>query len=315
MSARMAILAILSFVDTTQAVVPPGHVMDISPACGANGVADAVVRLVTDSDTEAKAICAGGKKVDFVSSNGVIFTLPVSYPGAGGGSSPCKFVKKKDAQVFTIQVNVGFGLRGSRLYQHDEIYTITCSFQAGASKDSGSLSINPGFQPPKVIIGNSPPKSKSLIHLYIVDVIGRKLGATGRAGKMVRLKAVTLGQKDKGLRPESCDALNSKGGRYPVLRSGCGTGMVLKKNKGFLTVGKTAYSYFFKLFTVNEDPSLSFVCNFTVCDTKCNGPSCFAKASGRRRRDQPGENTGTLWGSKDHVAEVVTLTSDPVLVN
>ncbi|XP_046545478.1 vitelline envelope sperm lysin receptor-like isoform X1 [Haliotis rubra] len=64
--------------------------------------------------------------------------------------------------------------------------------------------------------------------------------------------------------------------------------MVLKKTKGFLTIGKTTYSYFFKLFTVNGDRSLSFVCNFTVCDTKCNGPSCFARASGRKRRDQPG---------------------------
>ncbi|XP_046556345.1 uncharacterized protein LOC124265605 [Haliotis rubra] len=180
-------------------------------------------------ETGAKAVCAGDKTVNFVSSNGVEFTLPVSYPVAGGGSSPCKFVKKKDALVFTIQVEVGYGRRGSRLHQHDEQYTITCSFQPGASKESGSLSVKPGFKPPKVIAGNKPPVSKSSIHLYVVDVIGRKLGASAPAGKMVRLKAVTLGLKDKGLRAESCDAMNAKGGRYPVLRSGR---RVLRRHRG-----------------------------------------------------------------------------------
>ncbi|XP_067662109.1 vitelline envelope sperm lysin receptor-like [Haliotis asinina] len=315
MSARMAILVILSFMATTQAVIPPGHIMDISPACGSNGIGDALVTILTDLELGAKAICAGDK-VDFVSSNGVEFTLPVSYPVAGGGSSPCKFVKKKGALVFTIQVDVGYGRRGSRLHQNDELYTISCSFQPGTSKKSGSLSVKPGFNPPKVIAGNKPPVSKSAIRLYIVDVIGRKLGASAPAGKMVRLKAVTLGLRDKGLRADSCDALNPKGGRYPVLRSGCGNGMVLKKTKGFITIGKKTYSHFFKLFTVNGDPSISFVCNFTVCDTKCNGPSCFAKTPGRRRRDQPGDSTGTfLLDSMGHVANAVTLTSDPVNVH
>nr|ABE72923.1 vitelline envelope zona pellucida domain 4 [Haliotis corrugata] len=314
MPARMTILAILSFMATTQAVAPPGHIMHIFPACGSNGVGDAVVKLVTDYQTGAKATCAGGKKVDFVSSNGVEYTLPVSYPVTGGGTSKCKFVKAKDALVFTVQVIVGYGAPGNRIHQYDEHYTISCSFQPAANKKSGSVTVSPGINPAKVIPGNSPPRSKSIIHLYIVDVIGRKLGSAAPAGKMVRLQAVTLGLKDKGIRPESCDALNSKGGRFPVLRSGCGEGMVIKRTKGFLTVGKKTYSSFFKLFIVNGDPFLSFVCNFTVCDTTCNGSSCSAKAPGRRRRDHSGESTGTFfWSSKSQAStEVLTLTSDPI---
>nr|ACX37440.1 vitelline envelope zona pellucida domain protein 30 [Haliotis rufescens] len=303
-----AILAILGFIATVQAVVPPGYILDIQADCGANGIADSTVSLLTDYDAEAKAVCGGNKEVSFSSADGVFFTLPVSYPVTGGGSSACKFVKKKDSFVYTILVTVAFGSPGSRLHQTDERYTVTCSFQPGANKQSSSLKVKPGASAPKVIDGNTPPKSPSVIHLYLVDVIGRKLSGSVKSGKSVRLKAVTLGPADKGLRPESCNALNSKGGRFSILRSGCGDGMVLKQTRGFKTIGKNAYSAFFKVFTVNGDPSLKFECNFTVCAKACNGPSCFPKST-RKRRDEPGDGLGSfLWNSRSHaMTEVFTL--------
>nr|UNY67757.1 VEZP30 [Haliotis tuberculata] len=302
-----AIFIVLGLIATVQAVVPPGYLLDIEPACGKNGIADAAIHLLTDYDAEAKAVCAGNKEVSFTSTDGVFFTLPVSYPVKGGGSSPCKFVKKKDAFVYTILVNVAFGSPGSRLHQTDERYTITCSYQPGANKKSSSVKVKPGAAAPKVIEGNTPPKSPSPILLYLVDVIGRKITGSVNAGKSVRLKAVTLGPADKGLRPESCDALNSKGGRLSILRSGCGDGMVLKQTQGFTTLGKRTYSAFFKVFTVNGDPQLKFECNFTVCAKTCNGPSCFPK--GRKRREQPGGILGSFLLSSPRTAmtDVVTL--------
>ncbi|XP_067674473.1 vitelline envelope sperm lysin receptor-like [Haliotis asinina] len=302
-----AIFLVLGFIATVQAVVPPGYVLDIEPDCGKNGIADATINLLSDYEAEAKAFCAGNKEVSFTSNDGVYFTLPVSYPVTGGGSSTCKFVKKKDAFVYTILVIVAFGSPGSRLHQTDERYTITCSYQPGAKKESSPIKVKPGAVAPKVIEGNTPPKSPSVILMYLVDVIGRKISGSVSAGKSVRLKAVTLGPADKGLRPESCDALNSKGGRLSILRSGCGDGMVLKQTQGFKTLGKRTYSDFFKVFTVNGDPQLKFECNFTVCSKKCNGPSCFPK--GRKRREQPvGSLASYLWNSRSTaMTDVYTL--------
>nr|ABE72918.1 vitelline envelope zona pellucida domain 2 [Haliotis fulgens] len=301
MAGCMAVLAILGFIAAAHATVPPGYILDITPDCGTNGIADGVVHLMTDYDAEAKAVCGGKKAVSFSTTDGVFFTLPVSYPVTGGGSSPCKFVKKKDAFVYTILVTAAFGSPGSRLHQVDERYTITCSFQPGGNKKSSPLTIKAGATAPKVIEGNTPPKSPSVIYLYLINVIGKKLTGAVSAGRSVRLKAVTLGPADKGIRPESCDAINSKGARFSILRSGCGDGMVLKQTKGFKTIGKEAYSAFFKLFTVNGDPQLSIECNFTVCAKKCNGPSCYFEW--RKRREQPGDGTRSfLWKSAGHAA-------------
>lgn len=66
--------------------------ISVQADCGANGIADSTVSLLTDYDAEAKAVCGGNKEVSFGSADGVLFTLPVSYPVTGGGSSACKFV-------------------------------------------------------------------------------------------------------------------------------------------------------------------------------------------------------------------------------
>ncbi|XP_046557513.1 vitelline envelope sperm lysin receptor-like [Haliotis rubra] len=313
MAAPVAILAVLAFIASVQGVVPPGYVLDISPDCGANGISDAAVHLMTDFDAEAKAICAGNKEVSFTTHDGVFFNLPVSYPTSG--KSTCKFVKKKDAFVYTILVIVAFGSPGSRLHQSDERYTVTCSFQPGGNKKSFPLTIKPGDTAPRVVEGNTPPKSPSVIHLYLVNIVGKKITGSVSAGKSVRLKAVTLGPSDKGIRPESCDAVNSKGARFSILRSGCGDGMVMKQTKGFRTYGKVAYSAFFKLFTVNGDPQLSIDCNFTICAKTCNGPSCYFEW--RRRRELPGDGAGNFHRSSISFArtEMITLNgvSDDVL--
>ncbi|XP_067676407.1 uncharacterized protein [Haliotis asinina] len=113
--------------------LPCGHVTDVEPDCGKNGIADATINLLSDYEVEAKAFCAGNKEVSFTSNDGVYFTLPVSY----------LVTEKERCIVYTILVIVAFGSPGSRLPQTDERYTITCSYQPGAKKESSPIKVKP----------------------------------------------------------------------------------------------------------------------------------------------------------------------------
>nr|UNY67758.1 ZPA [Haliotis tuberculata] len=262
---------------------PPGYLFDISPECGTDGIADGFVTIMTDTGMDAKAICAGGKEVPFSTEDLVFFGLKVSYPGKG--SSPCVFAKKPKAKVFTIEIHVSFGEAGQRLHSPEDEFKLSCSFQPEGEEGSKPLSVAPPASSPVVLRGNKPPKSKSHIKVYMVDVLGRPLGASPiSAGKTVRLKAVSLTAGDKGIQPVSCNALDSKGNKLPMLRDGCGDGMVIGKEYGFVTKGTEALSHFFQLFTINGDPGLRFQCKVLVCSKECNGPTCAKKASGRKRR-------------------------------
>nr|UNY67746.1 VEZP19 [Haliotis tuberculata] len=284
-----------------RSAIPPGYILDITPNCGKNGIEDGAVNLMTDFSAEAKAVCADGKEVKLTSKDGVNFAVPVSYPGKGG-KSVCKYKKKRDSLVYTVLVIVAFGEPGSRLHQSDEEYTITCTFQPKGKKDSGPLKIVPGVSAPKVIEGNKAPPSQSNVKVYLVDVKGKALAGNIPTGKSVRLMARTYTVTDKGIQVESCDAMDSKGNRYSILRAGCGDGMIIKKNEGFVTVARQSFSPFFKVFTVNGDWTLRFECNFTICAKACNGPSCSAQKVIRRRRDLSpvGRMQTFLSGSKSN---------------
>ncbi|XP_046365290.1 vitelline envelope sperm lysin receptor-like [Haliotis rufescens] len=277
------VLAVFSLMVPAWAPVPPGYVFDISPECGVDGVADGFVTIMTDMGMEAKAICAGGKEVLFSTEDFVFFGLPISYPGKG--SSPCVFEKKPNAKVFTIEIHVSFGEAGQRLHSPEDEFKLSCSFQPEGKKGSKPLKVSPPVSAPLVLQGNKPPVSKSHIKVMMVDVLGRPLtGGSIAAGKMVRLKAFTLTPGDKGIQAVSCNAVDSKGNKLSMLRDGCGDGMILAKDKGFVTKGTVALSYFFRVFTINGDAGLQFECKFSVCSKACDGASCVKSGAGRRRR-------------------------------
>ncbi|XP_046365289.1 vitelline envelope sperm lysin receptor-like [Haliotis rufescens] len=298
---------------SVRSAIPPGYILDITPECGPDGIADGVVKLMTDFSAEAKAFCAGGTSVKLTSKDGVNYAVPVSYPGKGGGKSVCKYKKKRDSLVYTVLIIVAFGEPGSRLHQSDEEYTITCTFQPKGKKDSGPLKIVPGVSAPKVIEGNKAPVSVSVVKVYLADVKGTPLTGNIPTGKSVRLMAKTTTPKDLGIQVESCDAMDSKGNRYSLLRAGCGDGMIIDKNAGFVTRDKSSSSPFFKVFTVNGDWTLRFECNFTICAIKCNGPSCSSQKTARRRREPGlvGRLQSYLWGWKTNAfSEPYSLTDN-----
>ncbi|XP_067668779.1 vitelline envelope sperm lysin receptor-like [Haliotis asinina] len=280
MSTEHTLLALLAFAAIVQADIPAGYILKITPNCGANGVSDGSVTIVTDLNADARAICAGGLSVPFATVDGVNFNLPFSFSGRKGGQ-PCVFVRRPNSKMFAAKVIVAYGEPGSLLHQYTEEYTISCSFGSKGKDVSAVQSIGKTLMAPKEIQTNVGRSSSSPIVLRMLDVLGKDMtGVKVNHGRKVRLSAAFSGP-EKGIRPVSCDAIDSTNARYAILRAGCGDGIVFPKNKGFTTKGKKTTSPTFKAFSINTDTSLKFECNFTLCASRCNGNSC-TNARGRR---------------------------------
>ncbi|XP_046553816.1 vitelline envelope sperm lysin receptor-like isoform X2 [Haliotis rubra] len=254
---------------------PAGYIIDVLPNCGADAVADGYVEVVTDLNANAKAVCAGGTVHKFSAVDKVKFRLDVSYPGRG--SSPCVFEKRKGVDVYVITVTVAYGQKGGMVQKKSEQYTVTCTFSAAGGVASVKHTIHDGLTAPLEVQHNTGSESKSTVTLNVVDVLGNDLtGSDLHLVKTVQLKAVSKGEQgEKGVKPVSCDAIgvNTKK-RYPVLRAGCGDGIIFKRNQGFTTTGLTSVSPYFPAFNVASDPVVSFQCNFTFCDAVCDGSTC-----------------------------------------
>nr|UNY67750.1 VEZP23 [Haliotis tuberculata] len=280
MSTGHSLLALLAFAAIVKADIPAGYILKITPNCGANGVSDGSVTIVTDLNAEARAVCAGGLNVPFTTADGVNFNLPFSFASRRGGQR-CVFVRRPNSKMYAAKVVVSYGEPGSLLHQYTEEYTISCSFGFKGKDLSAVQNIGKTLMAPKEIQTNVGKSSKSLIVLRMLDVLGRDMtGVKVNHGRKVCLSATFRGF-EKGIRPVSCDAIDSTNARYAILRAGCGDGIVFKKNQGFTTAGKTTSSPIFKAFSINTDKALKFECNFTLCATKCNGNSC-TNARGRR---------------------------------
>ncbi|XP_071085540.1 vitelline envelope sperm lysin receptor-like isoform X1 [Haliotis cracherodii] len=280
MSTEHALLALLAFVAIVEADIPAGYILKITPICGANGFTDGSVTVVTDLNADAKAVCAGGLRVPFSTRDGVNFKLPFSYFARKGGR-PCVFVRRPNSRMYAAKVIVSYGEPGSLLHQYTEEYTISCSFGTKGKDVSAVQKIGKTLMAPKEIQTNVGRKSGSLISLRMLDVLGNDMtGVKVNHGRKVCISASVTGP-EKGIRPVSCDAIDSSNARYAILRAGCGDGIVFSKNKGFKTVGKITTSPVFRAFSINVDKALKFECNFTLCASRCDGNSC---TNARRRR-------------------------------
>ncbi|XP_067676840.1 vitelline envelope sperm lysin receptor-like isoform X2 [Haliotis asinina] len=268
---------------------PAGYIIDVLPSCGPDAVADGYVEVVTDLNAKARAVCAGGTVHKFSAVDKVKLRLDVSYPG--GGSSPCVFEKRKDVDVYVITVTVAYGQKGGLVQKKSEQYTVACTFSAAGGVASVKHTIHDGLTAPLEVQHNTGSESKSTVTLNIVDVLGNDLtGSDLHLVKTVQLKAVSKGEQgEKGVKPVSCDAIgvNTKK-RYPVLRAGCGDGIIFKKDQGFTTTGLTSVSPYFPTFNVASDPVLSFQCNFTFCAAACDGSTCH----NAKRRSAEIDNSG-----------------------
>ncbi len=66
------------------------------------------------------------------------------------------------------------------------------------------------------------------------------------------------------------------------MRAGCGDGIIFDKDAGFTTEDLDAESPYFPAFSMRDEEEIRFECNFTLCDSVCDGSSCSVE---RYRRD------------------------------
>nr|UNY67735.1 VEZP7 [Haliotis tuberculata] len=278
------VLLVSACVTCVWAAVPPGYILRLTSNCGKENVKGAVVSIVTDLDIAASGACASSRQ-NFTSSDGVNFKLTVGYPGHG--SHPCMFQRRKAVRVYVMKVFVSYGPTGTAVHHSQEEYTITCTFDAKNKQRSKQLKIGASRMAPKDVLSWNGGNTKAAIRLVLVDVLGRDLhGQRLATGRKVQLKATATGTapNERGLRALSCDAVGIKtGARFALIKSGCGDGWFIRRDKGFTTKGLTCYSPYFNAFTFPNKEPLRFQCNFTMCARNCNGDSCTV-AKGRKRK-------------------------------
>ncbi|XP_067658978.1 vitelline envelope sperm lysin receptor-like [Haliotis asinina] len=280
-----SLFALLLGFSCSLAKIPDGYIMLVTPECGPDGIKDGRVKVTTDLRAEAKAVCRDNKEVAFTkAAQGVNLELPVSY--ALSGSSPCKFQKRKDARVYVVKVLVSWGEPGNPVHSDDEEFFVTCTFDDNGNQISPNQTVDESLVAPLEIQTHNGKKAVSTFSLVLTDVLGAHLtNKNVPLGRKVVLTASTDGKnKEKGLRPDGCDAIGTlTGRRYSILRAGCGDGVVFSQKQGFVTNGLTSMSPYFSAFDMAGEPSIRFECNFTLCEKVCDGSSC---ANERRRRSE-----------------------------
>lgn len=280
---RSILLLVLRVVFTVpiNGKIPDGYIMKITPHCGTT-LTEARIHVVTDLNADIKATCRGGRDVFFSTYDTVNFNLNVGYPQSSV-LHPCMFDKRVGAEVYVIRLTVSFGEIGNEIYNNDELYTVTCSFDLKANKTSELHEIRGSLISPKEIQVNTGSETSSSLGLTITDINGRSLAESIHLGRSVMLIATSSGESgEKGIQVTACDAIASTGRSYQVLRAGCGDGHVLQKDEGFVTTDLKAKSPYFNMFHLWGDKEVTFRCNFTLCPESCDGSSC---ANERRRRD------------------------------
>ncbi|XP_064611610.1 vitelline envelope sperm lysin receptor-like [Liolophura sinensis] len=178
----------------------------------------------------------------------------------------CSPDKKDGSNTYTVDVEVGWGDRGSQVLQQSEIRTLSCAYDDHGQAVSSEQNITDWFLNPwesQTLLGGN---SSAAFVLKVMDVLGEEVTSDYISlGRKIRLMAEDSSGKAVAFRALSCSALNSVS-RYHILRAGCGDGLVFSKTAGFKTEGNKVYSPFFEAFKLaGADYSVNFQCRFTEC--------------------------------------------------
>ncbi|KAK6196125.1 hypothetical protein SNE40_001411 [Patella caerulea] len=250
------------------------YIIEVSSTCNSVRGNRPILKILTDYSISAVARCAQGDQ-NFTTIDGVHYILPASYIA---GNNRCLFYRR--GNTFAVDVAVLYGDSSAKLLRHEKMYTISCTFDKNGKQSSGGHKVVEGRMPGQQIqINTGKQISSSSLSLSLQNVNNIDLkGSTLPDNTWVSLFAKSNGaNKERGIRATSCDAVGGKKGkgkRYAVLRAGCGDGQIFKKQEGFITVGRTSRSPYFKPFYVEGDKFIDFVCNFTICSSSCDGSSC-----------------------------------------
>ncbi|XP_064611313.1 vitelline envelope sperm lysin receptor-like [Liolophura sinensis] len=248
-------------------------ILHLSPGCPStnHGTPHPLVRA--DVPAEVTAQCRNGQKL-FTSTNGVKYvigaTLNQHYVGGD-----CQYYKKAGVNIYHIEVAIAWSEAGNEVYTKKETYTITCSYDNhGNSTSNRDRMVSPYIAPEEKQHLKGERHKTGNFSLTVIDVLGRQLIDDHlHIGRLVRLKAVETSGTITAFRALSCLVSNHLTS-YAILRAGCGDGIIFGKKEGFLTIGSVVYSPYFDAFKLNGSSQVQFECNFTVCESTCNGDSC-----------------------------------------
>ncbi|XP_067665840.1 vitelline envelope sperm lysin receptor-like [Haliotis asinina] len=259
--------------------LPSNFIIKVVAHCG-DGKSNGNIEVISDLSVRVTAKCKNGLQL-FNATDAAHCILPITFSDNGGAR--CVMEKREGATVYTTTVYVAWGEKGSPIITNAEQYVVSCSFGDYGVKSTATKQALHGLIAPSELQFNKGPQLSSSIHLGLVDVKGASIGPNIPAQRKIQIKATTDGKDGEvGLRVSSCDVVgvNSKE-RYAVLRAGCGDGIIFRKDEGFTTVGRSSFSPYFVSFHLGDDKSIKFDCNFTSCNTSCDGSSCRTE---RRRR-------------------------------
>ncbi|XP_046576671.1 vitelline envelope sperm lysin receptor-like [Haliotis rubra] len=297
--------------------LPSNFIIKVVAHCG-DGKSNGNIEVISDLSVRVTAKCKNGLQL-FNATDAAHCILPITFKDNGGAR--CVLEKREGATVYTTTVYVAWGEKGSPIITNAEQYVVSCSFGDYGVKSTASKQALRGLIAPAELQFNKGPRLSSSIHLGLVDVKGASIGPNIPAQRKIQIKATTDGKDGEvGIRVSSCDVvgINSKE-RYAVLRAGCGDGIIFRKDEGFTTVGKSSFSPYFVSFHLGDDKNIKFDCNFTTCNTSCDGSSCRTE---RRRRFvlESREHHGSIQiqsdmyspadreiGTTKHVSEVIRI--------
>nr|ABE72950.1 vitelline envelope zona pellucida domain 9 [Haliotis fulgens] len=261
--------------------LPTDFIVKVFARCG-DGKSNGIIEVVSDLSVRVTAKCKNGLQL-FNNTDAAHSILPVSFKDS---SARCVMERREGTTVYTAIVYVAWGQKGSPIITNAEQYAVSCSFGDYGVRSTAVKDALHGLIAPSELQFHNGPQFSSSIHLGLVDVKGFSLDSNIPAQRKIQIKATTDGKDGElGLRASSCDVvgINSKE-RYAILRAGCGDGIIFQKDQGFTTVGKSSFSPYFTSFHLGDDKDIKFDCNFTTCNTSCDGSSCRNE---RRRRDAP----------------------------
>nr|ABE72948.1 vitelline envelope zona pellucida domain 9 [Haliotis discus hannai] len=282
MAVWVAGLLLAIYVPVYVSGLPTDFIVKVNAHCG-DGKSNGIIEVVSDLSVRVTAKCKNGLQL-FNNTDAAHSIMPVSFKD--DGSARCVMERREGATVYTARVYVAWGQKGSPIITNAEQYAVSCAFGDYGVRSSAVKDALHGLIAPSELQFHNGPQFSSSVHLGLVDVKGVALASNIPAQRKIQIKATTDGKDGEvGLRASSCDVvgINSKE-RYAILRAGCGDGIIFQKDQGFTTVGKSSFSPYSTSFHLGDDKDIKFDCNFTTCNTSCDGSSCRNE---RRRRDAP----------------------------
>ncbi|ESO89344.1 hypothetical protein LOTGIDRAFT_229196 [Lottia gigantea] len=266
---------------TVATTVPSGFILDVKVECGATSTAIPKIVVVSDLALEVEAFCENGKKT-VLSTDGANYIINGSYTTIS--TDDCQFTNRDKSSIYTADVSVAYGLVGSTIQQSPQFYTLTCTFDQNGKEETEAVTVVRGFYAPVELRVDAGAKAASIIALDVYNVRDEVVTGDIIRGCKVYIGATTdATDSEVGLRPTACDAINpSTSQRLPILRAGCGTGLILPKDSGFTTDGLSTQSPYFEAIEFEDEAKIQFECVFTLCESNCDGDSCSIASKKKR---------------------------------